>query len=118
MPPASANILISSRFVEHSITVSLAMKTRKSFTIGEDLYEFFNEIYGSEQQPVAIVLFDYETANGNSRRIILLLPFTPVSRNNLIAWIAGDRTVAITENCCCICSPNKDYGPEQIEAFN
>ena len=65
------------------------MEDPQVFYNREDLWRVPNEIYGSEQQPVAPYYLITKLPTETAEEFILLLPFTPVSRNNLIAWIAG-----------------------------
>jgi hypothetical protein len=85
----------------------------------EDLWRVPNEIYGSEQQPVAPYYLIMKLPTEKAEEFILLLPFTPVSRNNLIAWIAGRSDGSEYGKLLLYLFPKQRlvYGPEQIEAL-
>jgi uncharacterized membrane protein (UPF0182 family) len=92
----------------------------------EDQWRAPNEIYGDEQPLVEPYYLIMKLPAETSEEFILLRPFTPVQRNNMIAWLAA-RSDGAGES-----SPNLNrygrlllyrfpkqelvYGPEQIEA--
>ncbi|MBD1996881.1 UPF0182 family protein [Leptolyngbya sp. FACHB-541] len=92
----------------------------------EDQWRAPNEIYGNEQQLVEPYYLIMKLPAEDSEEFILFRPFTPVQRNNMIAWLAA-RSDGAGES-----SPNLNrygrlllyrfpkqelvYGPEQIEA--
>ena len=57
----------------------------------EDVWEIPNEIYGSEPQPVDPYFLNIKlpTIATGSEEFILLLPYRPRQRTNLIAWLAA-----------------------------
>lgn len=55
----------------------------------EDLWQIPNEIYGSQLQPVEPYFLITQLPNGTTEEFILILPFTPSQRSNLIAWMAA-----------------------------
>lgn len=61
----------------------------------EDLWEVPQELYGDKMQPVAPYYAILRLPGEASPEFVQLLPFSPVSRNNLVAWLAarsdGDR---------------------------
>lgn len=92
----------------------------------EDQWRAPNEIYGDEQQLVEPYYLIIKLPTETTEEFILLRPFTPIQRNNLIAWIAarsdGAGTDSLTENrygrMLLYRFPKQElvYGPEQIEA--
>jgi hypothetical protein len=91
----------------------------------EDQWRAPNEIYGEEQQLVEPYYLIMKLPAEDSEEFILLRPFTPVQRNNLIAWLAARSDGAgepSPENrygrMLLYRFPKQDlvYGPEQIEA--
>jgi len=95
------------------------MEDPQVFYNREDLWRVPKEIYGSEQQPVAPYYLITKLPTETSEEFILLLPFTPVGRNNLIAWIAGRSDDQNYGKLLLYQFPKQRlvYGPEQIEAL-
>lgn len=95
------------------------MEDPQVFYNREDLWRIPNEIYGSQQQPVAPYYLITKLPTEKSEEFILLLPFTPVGRNNLIAWIAGRSDEGDYGKLLLYQFPKQRlvYGPEQIEAL-
>ncbi|MEG4282181.1 UPF0182 family protein [Microcoleus sp. A006_D1] len=95
------------------------MEDPQVFYNREDLWQVPNEIYGGEQQPVAPYYLITKLPTETAEEFILLLPFTPVSRNNLIAWIAGRSDAENYGKLLLYQFPKQRlvYGPEQIEAL-
>ncbi|MGB7708499.1 MAG: UPF0182 family protein [Microcoleus sp.] len=95
------------------------MEDPQVFYNREDLWRVPNEIYGNEQQPVEPYYLITKLPTEKSEEFILLLPFTPVGRNNLIAWIAGRSDDPDYGKLLLYQFPKQRlvYGPEQIEAL-
>ncbi|MEH2196618.1 MAG: UPF0182 family protein [Nostoc sp.] len=91
----------------------------------EDQWQIPNEIYGSEPRPVEpyYLITSLPTASGvgatsPKEEFILLLPYTPKQRTNLIAWLAA-RSDGVNYGKLLLYTFPKErlvYGPEQIEA--
>lgn len=84
----------------------------------EDQWRVPNEIYGTEQQVVEPYYLIMKLPTEVSEEFILLHPFTPMSRNNLIAWMGGRSDGIHYGNLLLYQFPKQQlvYGPEQIEA--
>ncbi len=84
----------------------------------DDQWRIPNEIYGSEQQKVQPYYLIMKLPTATSEEFILLLPFTPASRNNLIAWLAARSDGDDYGKLLLYQFPKQQlvYGPEQIEA--
>lgn len=95
------------------------MEDPQVFYNREDLWRVPNEIYGGEQQAVEPYYLITKLPTETSEEFILLLPFTPVSRNNLIAWLAGRSDEDDYGKLLLYQFPKQRlvYGPEQIEAL-
>ncbi|MEO1294324.1 MAG: UPF0182 family protein [Cyanobacteria bacterium J06636_16] len=84
----------------------------------EDQWRAPNEIYGTEAQQVEPYYLIMKLPEEETEEFILLQPFTPAQRNNLVAWSAvssdGDRYGRIL----LYRFPKQElvFGPEQIEA--
>ena len=85
----------------------------------EDLWQIPNEIYGSEQQQVEPYYLITKLPQGQSEEFILLLPFKPVQRANLIAWLAARSDGQEYGKLLLYEFPKQQlvYGTEQIEAL-
>ncbi|NEP14231.1 MAG: UPF0182 family protein [Symploca sp. SIO2C1] len=85
----------------------------------EDLWQSPQEIYGAEAQPLAPYYLIMKLPTETSEEFILLHPYTPARRNNLIAWLAGRSDGAQYGKLLLYQFPKQEliYGPEQIEAL-
>ena len=84
----------------------------------EDLWQVPNEIYGSETQAVNPYYLIMKLPTAESEEFILLLPFTPSRRINLIAWLAARSDGEEYGKLLLYQFPKQElvYGQEQIEA--
>ncbi len=86
----------------------------------EDQWQIPNEIYGSETRPVEPYYLITSLPNVDSPReeFILLLPYTPRQRTNLIAWLAARSDGENYGRLFLYTFPKERlvYGTEQIEA--
>jgi uncharacterized membrane protein (UPF0182 family) len=84
----------------------------------EDLWQIPNEIYGNKSQPVEPYYLITKLPIANAEEFILLSPFTPTKRNNLIAWLAARSDGEQYGKLLLYQFPKQQlvYGPEQIEA--
>lgn len=84
----------------------------------EDQWQIPQEIYGGEQKPIESYYLIMRLPTEDSEEFILLNPFTPVSRNNLVAWLAGRSDGKDYGRLLLYQFPKQSliYGPEQIEA--
>jgi uncharacterized membrane protein (UPF0182 family) len=84
----------------------------------EDQWQIPNEIYGNKPQPVEPYYLITKLPIANSEEFILLYPFTPTKRNNLIAWLAARSDGEQYGKLLLYEFPKQQlvYGPEQIEA--
>jgi uncharacterized protein len=84
----------------------------------EDQWRAPNEIYGAQQQLVQPYYLITKLPSGQSEEFILLRPFTPAQRNNLIAWLSARSDGDQYGKMLLYTFPKQRliYGPEQIEA--
>lgn len=84
----------------------------------EDQWRAANEIYGSEQQVVEPYYLIMKLPIGTTEEFILLRPFTPAQRTNLIAWLASRSDGNEYGKSLLYTFPKQKliFGPEQIEA--
>ena len=85
----------------------------------EDQWQVPLEIYGSEQQAVEPYYLIMKLPTAESEEFILLLPFTPTQRINLIAWLAARSDGEDYGKLLLYQFPKQQlvYGQEQIEAL-
>ncbi|MEP0855930.1 UPF0182 family protein [Trichocoleus sp. DQ-U1] len=85
----------------------------------EDQWQVPTEIYGNEPRPVEPYYLITRLPTAQEEEFILLLPFTPTQRNNLIAWLAARSDGENYGKLLLYRFPKQElvYGPEQIEAL-
>ena len=85
----------------------------------EDQWEIPQEIYGNEAQPVKPYYLIMRLPTASEEEFILLHPYTPTSRPNLIAWLAARSDGAEYGNLLLYKFPKQKliYGSNQIEAL-
>jgi len=85
----------------------------------EDLWQVSNEIYGSKAQQVEPYYLIMKLPKAQSEEFILLLPFKPTQRTNLIAWLAARSDEQEYGKLLLYEFPKQQliYGTEQIEAL-
>ena len=85
----------------------------------EDQWRVPREIYGGEQETVKPYYSIVKLPTETNEEFVLLNPFTPASRNNLIAWLAA-RSDGRNYGRLLLYQFSKQeliYGPEQIDAL-
>lgn len=95
------------------------MRDPQVFYNREDLWRIPQEIYGTESQEVEPYYLIIKLPTEANEEFILLHPYTPASRNNLIAWLAGRSDGIHYGKLLLYQFPKQElvYGPEQIEAL-
>ncbi|NEO22210.1 UPF0182 family protein, partial [Moorena sp. SIO4A5] len=85
----------------------------------EDLWRIPQEIYAGKSQPVEPYYIIMKLPKEKSEEFILLHPYTPTGRNNLIGWLAGRSDGDQYGKLLLYQFPKQQliYGPEQIEAL-
>ncbi|MBD2336801.1 UPF0182 family protein [Calothrix sp. FACHB-156] len=84
----------------------------------EDQWQIPNEIYGNQSRPVEPYYLITSLPNVPFEEFLLLLPYTPKQRTNLIAWLAARSDGQNYGKLLLYAFPKERliYGPEQIEA--
>ncbi|PSB29432.1 UPF0182 family protein [Stenomitos frigidus] len=84
----------------------------------EDQWQIPNEVYGSEPRPVEPYYLITSLPAVPFEEFILLLPYTPRQRTNLVAWLAARSDGENYGKLLLYTFPKERliYGPEQIEA--
>lgn len=83
----------------------------------EDMWRFPNEIYDSRERVMEPYYTIMELGSGR-QEFLLILPFTPINKNNMIAWMAASSDGENYGKITVYEFPKKEliYGPMQIEA--
>lgn len=84
----------------------------------EDQWRAPNEIYAQEAQVVEPYYLIMKLPDEETEEFVLLRPFTPAQRNNLIAWLAARSDGEHYGRILLYRFPKQElvFGPEQIEA--
>ncbi len=95
------------------------MEDPQVFYNREDQWQVPIEIYGREMQPVEPYYLIMKLPTEATEEFILLLPFTPTKRTNLIAWLAASSDSKEYGKLLLYKFPKQEliYGVEQIEAL-
>ena len=95
------------------------MRDPQVFYNREDQWQIPQEIYGSESQSVEPYYLIMRLPTAESEEFILLHPYTPTSRPNLIAWLAARSDGENYGKLLLYKFPKQKlvYGPKQIEAL-
>ncbi|PZO21881.1 MAG: hypothetical protein DCF25_04240 [Leptolyngbya foveolarum] len=121
MPP---NLLAHIRYpldfstVQSNHLLTYHMTDPQVFYNREDQWRAPNEIYANEQQVVEPYYLIMELPGEDASEFVLLRPFTPAQRNNLIAWLAARSDGEQYGRQLLYQFPKQElvFGPEQIEA--
>ncbi len=105
--------------VQSELLATYHMDDPRVFYNREDLWRVPIEIYGNQQQKVEPYYLITKLPAETSEEFILFLPYTPASRNNLIAWLAARSDAPNYGKLLLYQFPKQRliYGPEQIEAL-
>lgn len=84
----------------------------------EDQWQIPTEIYGNQPQPVSPYYLIMKLPEGEQEEFVLLHPFTPLNRPNLIAWFAARSDGKNYGKLLLYEFPKQElvFGPEQLEA--
>ena len=121
MPPAlAAHIRYPEDYflVQSNQLLVYHMTDPRIFYNREDTWRAPNEIYANESQVVEPYYLIMRLPEAEEEEFILLRPFTPSQRNNLIAWLAARSDGNQYGRKLLYRFPKQEliYGPEQIEA--
>lgn len=84
----------------------------------EDLWEIPNELYGGSRQRMEPYYIILKLPEANQAEFLLMLPFTPSQKDNMIGWLAARSDLPNYGNLLVYKLPKEKlvYGPMQIEA--
>ena len=84
----------------------------------EDLWQIPDELYGDNRQPMKPYYIILKLPETNKEEFILMMPFTPSKRDNMIGWLAARSDLPNYGNLLVYKLPKEKlvYGPMQVEA--
>ncbi|MCR4402858.1 MAG: UPF0182 family protein [Firmicutes bacterium] len=94
------------------------MTDAEAFYKREDFWDFPEEVYGGERQSVRPYYILMSTPGGTRPEFLLILPFTPSGKDNMIAWLAARNDPPHYGELVLYTFPKDQlvYGPMQVEA--
>ncbi|KST62103.1 UPF0182 family protein [Mastigocoleus testarum] len=103
----------SERLLEYHMTQEQVFYNR------EDLWKIPKEVYGTEARPVKPYYLIMKLPTAKNEEFILMQPFTPTQRENLIAWLAARSDGRQYGKLLLYEFPKQKlvYGQKQIEAL-
>ncbi|MGJ3245497.1 MAG: UPF0182 family protein [Elainellaceae cyanobacterium] len=104
--------------IQAQVYLSYHMQEPEEFYNREDLWRFPTELYEDQQilmQPYYIIM---RLPDETQEEFMLILPFTPVNKDNMIAWMAARSDGDDYGKLLLYEFPKQEliYGPSQIEA--
>ena len=103
--------------IQASVYQSYHMRDPRVFYNQEDLWAVPNEFYADKEQPMEPYYIIMRLPDEEKEEFLLMLPFTPVNKNNTIGWLAARCDGENYGKLLAYHFP-KDrlvYGPSQIE---
>ena len=104
--------------IQAKMYLSYHMEDPQVFYNREDDWRFATELYDERQQEVEPDYLIMKLPGDTSEEFVLILPFTPVNRDNMIAWMAARSDGDNYGKLRLYEFPKQElvYGPFQIEA--
>jgi uncharacterized membrane protein (UPF0182 family) len=94
------------------------MEDAQVFYNQEDLWQIPDELYGDSRQEMEPYYIIIKLPEGEKEEFLLMLPFTPSTKDNMIGWLAARSDLPNYGNLLAYKLPKEKlvYGPMQIEA--
>ncbi len=94
------------------------MQDPQVFYNQEDLWQIPDEIYGESRQEMKPYYIIIKLPEADKEEFVLMLPFTPSKKDNMIGWLAARSDLQDYGNLLIYKLPKEKlvYGPMQIEA--
>ena len=91
----------------------------RTFYNGDDVWAVPNEIYGENNIPVAPYHLTLQLPGEQRSEFVLLLPFTPLKRSNLVGWLAARNDPPHYGELMLVRFPQQRLllGPQQVTAL-
>ena len=94
------------------------MEDPQVFYNQEDLWQLPDEMYGDHRQKMESYYIIIKLPEGEKDEFLIMLPFTPSKKDNMIGWLAARSDLPYYGNLIVYKLPKEKliYGPMQIEA--
>ena len=94
------------------------MQDPQVFYNQEDLWQLPDEIYGDTRQKMEPYYIIIKLPQGDKEEFLLMLPYTPSEKDNMIGWLAARSDLPNYGNLIVYNLPKEKlvYGPMQVEA--
>ena len=94
------------------------MENVQVFYNQEDLWQIPDELYGDSRQEIEPYYIIAKLPEGEKEEFLLMIPFTPSKKDNMIGWLAARSDLPNYGNLLVYKLPKEKlvYGPMQIEA--
>ncbi|MGM0427917.1 MAG: UPF0182 family protein [Thermodesulfobacteriota bacterium] len=94
------------------------MEEPQVFYNQEDLWEIPDELYGDDRQKIEPYYIIIKLPGGEKEEFLLMLPFTPSNKDNMIGWLAARNDIPHYGDLIVYKLPKEKlvYGPMQIES--
>lgn len=104
--------------VQADTYMSYHMEDVQVFYNQEDLWQIPDEMYGENRQEMEPYYIIIKLPEGDKEEFLLMIPFTPSKKDNMIAWLAARSDLPNYGNLLVYKLPKEKlvYGPMQIEA--
>ena len=103
--------------IQAAVYQSYHMRDARVFYNKEDLWTVPNELYFGREQPMEPYYIIMRLPDEEKEEFLLMLPFTPVNKNNTIGWMAARSDEENYGKLLVYLFPKERlvYGPSQIE---
>ena len=103
--------------IQASVYQSYHMRDARVFYNKEDLWAIPKELYFGQEQPMDSYYIIMRLPDEEREEFLLMLPFTPVNKNNTIGWLAARSDGENYGKLLAYLFPKERlvYGPSQIE---
>ncbi len=104
--------------IQSRIFLAYHMTDPEAFYNREDMWKMPTEIYQGNEQPLDPYYIIMSLPENNSEEFLMILPFTPSNKNNMVAWLAARSDGKYYGDLRLFEFPKNElvYGPMQIEA--
>ncbi|RLB82928.1 MAG: UPF0182 family protein [Deltaproteobacteria bacterium] len=104
--------------IQVDIYTKYHMQDVQVFYNQEDLWQIPDELYGDSRQEMEPYYIIIKLPEGEKEEFLLMLPFTPSKKDNMIGWLAARSDLPNYRNLLVYKLPKEKlvYGPMQIEA--
>jgi uncharacterized membrane protein (UPF0182 family) len=104
--------------IQEDIFTTYHMEDVQVFYNQEDLWQIPDELYGDSRQKMEPYYVIIKLPEGDKEEFLLMTPFTPSKKDNMIGWLAARSDLPNYGNLLVYKLPKEKlvYGPMQVEA--